>query len=36
MTFKPLELQDCQNIIKAFERGMAYSTDESAVFALIL
>ena len=35
MTFKPLELQDCQNIIKAFERGMAYSTDESAVFALM-
>lgn len=35
MTFKPLEIQDCQNIAKAFERGMAYSVTEESVYAMI-
>jgi len=27
--------QDCQNIIRAFEKGAAYSTDERSVFAMM-
>lgn len=35
MTFKPLELQDCQNIAKAFERSASYCVTEESVFAMM-
>lgn len=35
MTFKPLELQDCQNIAKAFERGASYCVTEESVFSMM-
>jgi len=35
MTFKPLELQDCQNIMKTFERAAAFCVTEESVFAMM-
>lgn len=33
--FKPLELQDCQNIAKTFEKAAAYCVTEESVFAMM-
>lgn len=35
MAIEALEIQDCYNIIKTFERGCAYSTTEESVYAVL-